>query len=53
MAVDPVCHMKVDESTDFTVEQNGETFYFCSEHCRNLFLEQKEAQADSEKAKDN
>ncbi len=30
--------MQVDESTDLTVERDGETFYFCSEHCRQKFL---------------
>ncbi|TWU12535.1 Silver exporting P-type ATPase [Symmachiella macrocystis] len=39
MAIDPICHMEVDESTDLKATREGETFYFCSEHCRQKFLE--------------
>lgn len=38
MPVDPICQMQVDESSPLKVEQDGETFYFCSEHCRTKFL---------------
>ncbi len=38
MAIDPICGMTVDESTGRHVERNGQTFYFCSEHCRQKFL---------------
>ncbi len=38
MAVDPICGMHVDESTNLTAERDGERFYFCSEHCRTKFL---------------
>ncbi|HUG18498.1 MAG TPA: YHS domain-containing protein, partial [Planctomycetaceae bacterium] len=38
MPIDPICHMQVDESTDLTAERDGETFYFCSDHCRQKFL---------------
>ncbi len=38
MAIDPICHMQVDESTDLTAEYEGQTWYFCSEHCRRKFL---------------
>ena len=41
MAIDPICHMEVDKSTDLTAERGGETFYFCSEHCRQKFLDEK------------
>lgn len=38
MAIDPVCGMKVDESTGLRGERGGEVFYFCCEHCRQKFL---------------
>ena len=40
MAKDPICGMTVDESTSLRVERDGQTFYFCSEHCRKKFLAQ-------------
>ena len=40
MAKDPVCGMTVDEATALSAERDGETFYFCSEHCRRMFLAQ-------------
>ena len=30
--------MTVDEATALSAERNGQTFYFCSEHCRRKFL---------------
>jgi len=39
MQKDPVCNMEVDEKDAVTVECDGETFYFCSEGCRDRFLE--------------
>ena len=38
MPIDPICGMQVDEGTDLTAERDGQTFYFCSEHCRHKFL---------------
>ncbi len=38
MAVDPVCGMEVDESTGLKAEKDGETTYFCSQHCMKKFL---------------
>src|SRR5262245_53025491 len=38
MATDPICGMTVDESTALKAEWDGETFYFCCEHCRRKFL---------------
>ena len=36
---DPVCGMAVDpKSAAATVERNGESFYFCSTHCRDKFV---------------
>ena len=45
MAIDPICGMTVDESTGRKAERNGQTFYFCSEHCRQKFLASKTPQA--------
>lgn len=41
MAKDPICGMEVDESTDLTAEKDGDTYYFCSEHCLNKFQERE------------
>ena len=38
MAKDPICGMMVDEATPLKAERDGQTFYFCSEHCREKFL---------------
>ena len=38
MATDPVCGMPVDKATGLAATKAGETFYFCSEHCRQKFL---------------
>ena len=35
---DPICGMIVDEPTAFQAEREDETFYFCSEQCRQKFL---------------
>jgi YHS domain-containing protein len=35
---DPICGMTVDETTAIHAERDGETFYFCSDHCRQKFL---------------
>src|SRR3954453_6175300 len=36
-ATDPVCGMKVDKSKALTLEVDGKTVYFCSEHCRHSY----------------
>ena len=33
MALDPVCGMTVDRAKAVTREIDGETVFFCSEHC--------------------
>jgi len=38
MARDPICHMEVDEATALKAERDGQTYYFCCEHCRAKFL---------------
>jgi Cu+-exporting ATPase len=37
MAKDPICGMDVDERTSVSAERDGQTYYFCSEHCRRKF----------------
>jgi P-type Cu+ transporter len=37
VAVDPICHMHVDESSPLRVVHGDQTFWFCSEHCRHVF----------------
>ena len=40
MAIDPICGMVVDPKTAAgTHEHNGQTYYFCSEHCVTEFKE--------------
>ncbi|MEA2210320.1 MAG: uncharacterized protein QOF83_268 [Solirubrobacteraceae bacterium] len=36
-ATDPVCGMTVDRAKAKTTSVAGQTFYFCSEHCRQAF----------------
>ena len=49
MTKDPICGMTVDEATAPRAEREGQTFYFCSEHCRKKFLAQPSpAKADGE-----
>ena len=38
MPKDPICGMQVDESSTHQAVRDGQTYYFCSEHCRNTFL---------------
>lgn len=40
MAKDPICGMTVDESSPLRVVRDGQTYYFCSEHCRSKFVGQ-------------
>ena len=40
MAKDPICGMTVDESSPLRAGRDGQTYYFCSEHCRKKFVEQ-------------
>ena len=35
--IDPICGMTVDTATAFSTERDGETFYFCSQHCLEKF----------------
>ncbi len=49
MAIDPVCGMTVEEATAQRADRDGETFYFCSEHCRKSFLAAVKPSADAKK----
>ena len=35
---DPICGMTVDESSALSVKRDGQTFYFCSDHCQKKFM---------------
>jgi len=38
MPIDPICKMKVDESTPFKTELGGRMYYFCAQDCLQSFL---------------
>ncbi len=38
IAIDPICGMEVDTATGLSAEHEGQTYYFCCEHCRTKFL---------------
>jgi YHS domain-containing protein len=38
MAIDPICGVTVDEASALAAERDGQTFSFCSDHCRQKFL---------------
>lgn len=42
MKRDPICQMEVEEEKAITLEHKGKTYYFCSQGCRDRFLELKE-----------
>ena len=44
MTIDPICGMTVDEASALHAERDGQTFYFCSDHCRQKFLAPHAAQ---------
>ena len=37
-AIDPICGMEVDSGDALSAERDGQTFYFCSDGCRQKFL---------------
>jgi Cu+-exporting ATPase len=41
MAIDPICHMTVDEKTALSARVDGQDYYFCCEGCRTKFLQQR------------
>jgi len=42
-ATDPVCGMTVDRAKAATLEVDGHTLYFCSEHCRHTYASDRAA----------
>ena len=50
MATDPICGMTVDESSPLRAERDGQTYYFCSEHCRKKFVGQTQSAQTSSTA---
>lgn len=40
-AIDPICHMEVDESSALQETIDDQTWYFCSQGCREKFLAQQ------------
>lgn len=45
MQTDPVCNMTIDEKDALRLEHEGNTVYFCSEGCRDTFMEREKSQA--------
>lgn len=39
MPFDPVCGMQVNEDESLSATYEGQTYYFCSEDCRDEFME--------------
>lgn len=39
----PVCGMEVDEKTALRTTHQGQTFYFCSQQCKDAFVKKPEA----------
>src|SRR5690348_16398411 len=46
-AIDPICGMTVDTEKAIKLELDGRSIYFCSEHCKKKFVEQKNQQKPS------
>ncbi len=40
MKQDPICKSFVDEDTDHKVKLYNDVYYFCSEDCKNKFIDQ-------------
>jgi YHS domain-containing protein len=47
MTTDPVCGMKVDENSQHQTQYGSQTYYFCSEQCKNEFEQNPEQYAKS------
>jgi YHS domain-containing protein len=41
--IDPACGMEVTMESEWTAEYEGVTFYFCSESCKDKFVEEPTA----------
>ena len=51
MPIDPICGMMVDETSTLNAPRDGQTFYFCSDHCRQKFLSTPAIAKSEEKPK--
>lgn len=40
---DPICETFVEKDTDYKVKLYDRIYYFCSEECRQKFIEQKKS----------
>ena len=45
MMRDPVCGMQVSEDSPIKLNRDGQDYFFCSEHCKELFISQDAASA--------
>lgn len=50
--IDPICRMMVEEVSALHVYREKESFYFCSEHCRQKFLSTPVATKHEDKPQD-
>jgi Cu+-exporting ATPase len=48
---DPVCGMKVEESSPLRAEHAGATYLFCSQKCREKFVRDPDQFADRHEGK--
>jgi P-type Cu+ transporter len=48
MAIDPVCGMQVNEEEGVKLEKGGKTYFFCSQLCRDKFLEAEKSSPGKE-----
>ena len=44
---DPVCSMMVESEEAVSAEHDGKTYYFCSEACREQFLQDPDRYIDN------
>jgi P-type Cu+ transporter len=51
--IDPVCGMKVDAASALHADRDDESFYFCSEQCREKFLAQTQSARSSQAAQEH
>jgi YHS domain-containing protein len=53
MAIDPVCHMEVDEEkAPAKMEYKGKTYYFCAPGCKVAFERDPEKYVGREERRD-
>lgn len=52
MAKDPTCGMEVEEEKAVEADFNDQTYYFCSEACRDKFEENPQLYLDKKPAEE-